>query len=1086
MNPITKILNDIPEFIVDEGNTDKGLQSFCSSIQAIKNKFVDFLNQPANSLDLNKIEIKEVGSLTFEKQKQLVQSLLNKIKLDNEFDIDFEELSFLPLEKICDLMLIKLFIIATQARPASNNTNESIEVNIFCRYLNRIVCQKKWIEKNDLIQSFDQFLAAIHIPSEIKNKLIKSITLVERCLKQKNCWSLPISNFGIAHKKSPVNSLHHLIKIQDQLFSIIKPNKFLKKINESIGNFLNEKNIELFQPLNSICSASLDNHHLLEKNLSVFVNNSKYRTEKAEQSYREILNLHPKDSNYLFYIDKAIYENPKIYQKILEITHNFKNFIDPIEDEISRFIVWNRKKRDEINIRQLCNEMQFSMSHYALGSALLFFELFSNYNKIPDIYLDPPEPEVFLPFFISLVKLRLNYSNLNNRKKEIKQINNLVNQHSKNLPVWYKEFLIKFSEKFYEINSLVDTKLKENLTNWSKTVKTQISKEIKTHKFLEIFLKELISIENHAAIEQKEKVFTSESSQANGSKMFAFCFTLLFVFFEYAQATKNIDDSKFQIWIKDFDFELKKTMGDNASLILTNYLENLRNLQSQIKSFQSCVSALNCTFPFLIECRNKIEKPQAQVNEIKSSWVFTIDKLPGQTSPKRKKTPLSLAQKGEVKLTSTAPKPSNPINNQRLKAEPSENLQLPNTPILQIVDSISQGQFYFPNKICQKTNLSEDKIFELDQIYHLHHVNWTLEMIEKSLKEKKYHHLKLLGANLINNLYTAQEQAITPKFLYNTDGKICHSLVTMNEALGKPCSENNDRGSIWYRYPHASKHLYQIRSKNIPLGLCTLLNEGDFQSTKKQVESILRLAEEGISNILDGMEKNENTHSIKISFSKKLEEIHKLSICTNDQKTVISNEFLPLFDKLNNLLNQLDSISDLENVDGSISDLKIHIARLIDAIALLEDFPEQRYLSLHERNIWIAGQYQTELAGIIISQLHHDELHTHDLQCYVDLFSLDKILSKDSLRLIEELNIKKGGDYIYWRFFKNKGKNPQGLNSLNDAYELSLSATTQGEGFIPASMKSYSATSHRAKLFELIGREITLIENLVNNKICNR
>jgi hypothetical protein len=103
---------------------------------------------------------------------------------------------------------------------------------------------------------------------------------------------------------------------------------------------------------------------------------------------------------------------------------------------------------------------------------------------------------------------------------------------------------------------------------------------------------------------------------------------------------------------------------------------------------------------------------------------------------------------------------------------------------------------------------------------------------------------------------------------------------------------------------------------------------------------------------------------------------------------------------------------------SSLKDLMVHIDRFILAIDLLDKFSEQKYLSLHEHNIRVCRQYMIEIAFSVISQLEKDEFHTHNFNVAWFLLDLEKFISKRKLKEMRELNIQKGGDYLYWENIK--------------------------------------------------------------------
>ena len=366
-------------------------------------------------------------------------------------------------------------------------------------------------------------------------------------------------------------------------------------------------------------------------------------------------------------------------------------------------------------------------------------------------------------------------------------------------------------------------------------------------------------------------------------------------------------------------------------------------------------------------------------------------------------------------------------------------------------------------------------------------------MLAEAIKKREIGQVALLGSSLIDHLYDAQEQVITPLYLSLT-GDLKHGLTSMSEQFNIECSEDNDKGTFWVRYPHASAEYYRTFHRSIPLGLRVILtladNSEDPIIVMEQISPLIELTKSGIVFIqnVEEIQKKPRSEKYIQNLNEKIEQL-TLSTKINEEISIgktqkkINSELENYRSQLQVLQKKLNAKAFEQNLSfkiSSLQDLIVHIQRLISAIDLFEEFPEQKFLSIHEHNLRVLGQYLPEIAFSVISQLEGDEFHTHNFKVASSLLNLEEILSKEELEMLQDLNIKKGGDYIYWEFFNKPKTSSSSLLRLSEAYELSLEARMNGEGFIPSSYKPNCLKQKRENLFELISTESNLLNNLVN------
>lgn len=350
-----------------------------------------------------------------------------------------------------------------------------------------------------------------------------------------------------------------------------------------------------------------------------------------------------------------------------------------------------------------------------------------------------------------------------------------------------------------------------------------------------------------------------------------------------------------------------------------------------------------------------------------------------------------------------------------------------------------------------KGNLDRATLMRYDEAYHVSHLKWRFELIEKSIQRGLGCHLPLLLSHFINHLYLAEEQMSSVHYLTQfPDSPLEHGLENKQPALTLPYAEELDFTSYWSRNPHKCSTYYQTP----PAGLQVLLDlhNEKMESTAKFVE----ILKGSFKTLFEETEKRLSGPVCSHIQQEKGRFISRLDILTNASFTP------PPSTPPQKLLDLRATLLKLIGTDVLLAkDLDVHLKRLIQSLQLLHDFPEPCYLAVHTSHILTSGQYLLEFVGAMLSIQKEEETHTHDLRYYAERYDFQSLLGK-RLESYIQFNLRKGGDYPYWTATKKREKHAKAFGWLSDAYHIS----SVPSGFTPAALNSNDLVSQPAQFLE--------------------
>lgn len=1055
--------------------------------------------------------------LSPEKQKELVKKQLISIKkIINELNqtplfshttFSLEELSFFSLNFICELIILKVFVETLILGKTNTVFIEHVIFNkttldtsqekfftseiYFFKTMTTLLDNKSWISKGNIVNIYKQFSCYLYLSSSpFLTNFIKLLSIVEVLAHQDACLDLPIDNFEVAQVKNAdfTSAFRALAQLQTILFQQLTPTlqKLIPFLRETMEVAQSECECILATKRKNLSNKEIAfqelelsvNQHLIER-LKTFLLYARWHRLQIGENCQLLIEMATDHPNFLFYLNKLQKDIPRVRNKIEEAENSLKKYLRSIED------FYYRHNLSSKNQRSLSHMKEFYTGYTEVINSFIkqVINILSNIeNQYKTRKFDQENNPNFFTFFLEWMRIQDEYFFSNKKRLVSKKVDLLLKKYSSNSSEICKQFFYDFIQAITPVYHSLIQNLNDHIKQWYTQLPFMTSNFLK----LIVFKKVANVFSKYFELINKElkETLASTTDYIENIKS-----SLLIMFTVYTHAGYL----GFDFFVGRFDEELAKIASPPLVIAQKLSLEHTQEIKQNLKAFQSCFHfCFNFLWPALFQCSEKINSlNQTSQEGIESAWIWCIDKHLGVK--KRKKQKQSQMQiKSRRDLDDEV---------QEVKNESTNVEILPFPRALYLHNHISPNEKFYPPHSRELTS-NGMKIFHLDQSYHLNHLSWTFEMLEITLKRRNWSETALLCANLINHLYLAQEQTITPLY-YQQYSEVRHGLVSMSHAMGFECSPDNDYGSIWYRYPHSSIKFNRAIHCDIPLSLnlLALFDETDsFFESQEQISLLFSFLEKEVSFLFQLIQQQKNSkgseeHLNRLSdkFFNHIKNISSCFLSSEKHLEIESSSFNNLKESQKDLAQLAKSLTSFQDYlinktpqyDLSpIQDLCTHLRRFQIAIDLFHDFTEQRFLSIHERHLWVIGQYLIELTGIVIAQLEKKNFHTHDLHEYQQLLGLDCVLPKGLRELFEKFNIKKGGDYIYWKFFQNpKIAQKTGLQQLSEAYELSIVASVDGEGFIPTTQKNISLEQKQQCYVKTTQELVSLIKRLIDNKI---
>ncbi len=1006
-------------------------------------------------------QLKEEKTLDCEQQKKLVSFYLTKLHKDYpNLEIERYELNLFSL---CQLMLIKLSTSILQRCQSSNMRGE------FYSILFQVFQTALWGNSNTLQHKLEPWMRKNLTPPDYK-EFIKPLSLIGSIGLQEGCLDITPRELGIDKDFNcdPLITLNALFNLQYDLFLDINP--IMKKMEESIERVLQAVHTDFnkynkFEIFSRSILKNLDSrfYYYLTEKLSSFQNYNKLKLSQILVN-SHLIKLSFEKSPSALLIDQFLLEMKKLRQ-IQQNTFEFISYFENLADYFGTVYV---------NSRIMTQEYLEKAKPVYDGNCLLNYRFFkelecvlkkitSEFQIIEPKENDKSTKEIFLTnhnfYDLIIYFLKFKISNSENIYDK------LITKYQR-FPNWYQEFLKLVIPKLDDISELIIEEKIENYEIWKARFPFLNPKGAKKKRKLGNSILKLIKFHCEQR-KQANKCRTSTSPSDFLDMLHNDIGMAAIVILEMIKMGEKFKESV-ENQTNDHFKKYKSYAGDF-------YLNPILKAKAALTNFHSYLSInLDILFPLIQNVREKTGLLQSEQIVLDNQWLFSIDPPRKRNKRIKKKQVVEKPSLKEPKKIQAKATPS-------LLRTPQESFIIcQNDPVSQLNEALIGKLVIPPHRIFHSKEISDEKLFQMEQAYQFNHFYWILESMEKALSRGDFRHIPLLGSLLIESLYLTQEQLITPQY-YSTYNRVDHGLLFISGQLGIKCQEAFDQGSIWYRYPSSSKAFYEGLNKEIPLGLQLIIDftQTDNLEFRKSIKNIVFATKIGLNYIFERLKEQkileESLSLLQGSFEKRLSLIEQQLHCIPSEKEVEISR-VGEANKLNECIIQMESLKKNGDPLFPCEDLIIHLKRLLQGIDLVNDFPEPHFLSLHTRHFWKTSQYILELYLETIAQLENDSLHTHDLERYRVILGL--CLSETNQQFLNKLNLKKGTDYIYWESYKNQGMHAKKLQVLSEAYEISLVDTLQGENFVPSSQTHFSIEPKIKALLGLVDSNLAVIEEL--------
>lgn len=1027
--------------------------------------------------------------LSHETKKTIVGKCLMSIEqqLAPHFQLKF--LGFLSIADVCKLVLMEVFVKMHQARvPQSPKSKDEApvfaakEAAIYLDFKNYLEGWTTSKNTHTPLQLFEKVQAWYKIAPEDFQKLTDTLKLLDRIHQYPEFSLLNLSEFlPEIPSDTHVKGFIYLTQLNQKLISLFNP--VFNTYKESLNNVSQAADmiVKLSKEVKNTAAAKISNklQLLIDSNLPARVNIERYllhmrhrRSTAVEMCYW-IGRLNPDDGFFTHYVDKFLHDLPHFAASCEKASDSFKQFWDDKEEEVCLWGTFEGITKNTFeNYRKWMRDTETIRCRYFVLYAQMFSSLKKNSNTSSNIDLVYFVTHL-LQFMKMLCQKKVQIAKADRSKQSLiadleKDYQNLL----KTYPEWFQKILGAVYDHFDRINKQVMQESEQFLRKplWTSAVVNSSEQEFKAKNFeaFENLLQVLI------------KCPIRSSGKATEADVLDCAIALMQQINQRSIETRGTDDAvKASIKQWKVNVSSRPDIRQNYEIWL-----GTKSLQTSLKTCQTSNDlCFNFLIPFYVKCRSGLTNSTIRQEILDSSWMLYVDKSRSKrskalkTAKQQKFVPKK--QDAEIKPTGRKKEPSLIVPQPQRSLSFSQYLQT----------YLSGPCAVIPSDVCKWPSIESWKVNDLDQGYHIAHIDWMIEMMHSVLLRKELRTLPLLVSTLNNSLYLAQEQALTPLFVDTFPNReVSHGLYMKNKLLGiSPLGGGHDKGSFWFRYPNQSLHFHMPEEDQprVALDINLKLEQegaGDMPQIQRTVNALLC---EGIQYICNRAKERvpDENQAKELSLVEKamMERIEKIAQGRPEDQVTLKLEEVQALEALQGRLDHIrtkiqstihsEKVRANPKVSLALKDCAIHTARLRDALILYQQFPQQKYASVHARNVIIAGQYIAELCGAIHSLMLGDEMRTHNLLLYAKNLKWITALKPKSLQLLEELNVKKGSDYPFAAHLKQGEKSAKGLEWLNSAYQNALVAQDAGEGFKSVKVNKFDFMS-------LVSDEVDMIEDL--------
>lgn len=1004
--------------------------------------------------------------------------------------------------------MVELFTDLHRLKPTQKRECSSYNQYDYLITFKNLLVSGSWKNENQFRQVFESLKNDFKVPLESLTSLSKISASLELLLRQKTILNTQLRQIMTMPEVAPTEtSALFLIRLQIRQQQVLQPLfQQLKALVLQMLNDLEEKmNINEQErrknPLILLGKMKAEGTRLqdflirareIQRTMNFYLTYVGFRRNACQQMLFQMQSSAQSSAFFILKFDQFLFEIPIFIKGTAKAHRRISDMLQNMGNQLSIAFSFDQatnegKESFRLYVRETSTLFSFPLRKFR--ETLLKFR--EDQTETAPCSLDESLKlrEKLRVFFIELCQQQIE-TNSKTRKKLTDAL--LQKQREEGTPLWYQQMIEKLvlvsDALFNELNVLTDAFTKKEWVN--PYMKMGFNAKFPYEGIIHDFENNLF--ENEPA-EDKTLQFDNSNQW------------LSWIIDQMTQRLDRMDHLFLDdTYVRNCHEQTLSTGPEEVKRNARIGYEQNTNLERHVKYLEA-INYLTFDFfsPFYPTLRETLEIKELTQEERESIWMNLIDSEEAETvKPLPKQAPILVSKHSRDKAAdvktpvTTAGKSGNKTAKQKKPAKVTlgewfyDLLQLPG-----VASPAST----------RNARLEPWHLFDLDQSYHFSHVQWSIDLMRTILQKNATEMLPWVIPALNNYLYLAQEQAVMPHYLARHPNKgLTHGLVEKNRELQfLPLGGHHDQGSFWFRYPNASFHYFKTgHARRLALEVNLKVEQDSPSGSYHEVLPVLPvLVEEGVDYLVNraldrmGDEQQEQGTLLKKLKEDLLKEVKGLTKTTPSQQSRVVSPFpVETVELVENYALQIEQVLDLlqRKLDSlefearkhsklTLSDLKIHLRRFSRAIQLYIHFPDQRFLSLHMRNLLMSLQYISELSGVIHSLSQNDEVHTHNLNLYQMVLEWDRILDRRSIQFLQDIDLRKGIDYIYRKYAKNEGKVAQGLRWLNEAYLLSLSATQAGEGFISAHSRDKNDANMEKTVNKIMDEGTRLILDLWSN-----
>lgn len=552
-------------------------------------------------------------------------------------------------------------------------------------------------------------------------------------------------------------------------------------------------------------------------------------------------------------------------------------------------------------------------------------------------------------------------------------------------------------------------------------------------------------------------------------------------------------NNRYEQFLQAMHQEFSTLPSETSLHFVFSSMSNVAALE-QLRSLQNSVGLYGKVLPILKACREGILSNSAPIFE-DDSWLDKIDdeapmESPSGASASRASAETEAEEKEELDdlmmMPPTQPKRigkavDSPIAQGLVFIPPTKVRESPFEEFVRDLANFQSISAVRSPSDLRGAKLDRSLVAKHQQLHAAHCFQMSVQMLQTA---EQVQDQELLAALFFFWGHQWIEQSLTSVYVKKVEAEILpHSLNDLLNALDLGDQyqwvKHANKATFYSRYPFS----YASQSEDCPLALKLNTSLGKNEAALKEFRGVLESAIQEAVQIQTAAAasvcSSDQETELK-ALQKSAKALGSTPLLNSTVKQTVPEDENPELESLEKCLAEVEEVLNKqtsEKFSGTyakqmskrLGNVAYHLSMLRRLIGLVKRFSEARYSLIHAQAGVLFAQYLAENLGAFLALKNGINLVTHDLRVYIAFYGLSKSVAEEEMVLLEQLNVKKGSEYVY-KYFKDTPKELVSpfMELINELAVLSRSIALYGEGFTPSGRKPQNIPSLQKQLIGML------------------